>query len=180
MMYILNSFVYSLRNKDIKRSLKRLLETEIIKVHFILRLNKCPWLEYSKSPGTYLGFLDQKEEVEIVLSNLLLLFLYLYGEKLQFATKGLSVYLFISLFIIISSIYHHLCIYLSVYVLIIYFYLFYLFFYITLLFTSSPVICDNVELSISGYFTADHLLHSSYHSWTCHTLRNIETALRNI
>ncbi|KAG3280113.1 olfactory receptor 7A17-like [Ictidomys tridecemlineatus] len=39
---MLNPFIYSLRNKDIKRSLKSLLGRETLKVPIVLRLKKCP------------------------------------------------------------------------------------------------------------------------------------------
>jgi olfactory receptor len=39
---MLNPFIYSLRNKDIKYALTRLFEREIIKRPIVLRLKKCP------------------------------------------------------------------------------------------------------------------------------------------
>jgi hypothetical protein len=38
---MLNPFVYSLKNKDKKRSLKKLFEVQTIKVLTVLRLMKC-------------------------------------------------------------------------------------------------------------------------------------------
>jgi olfactory receptor len=39
---MLNPFIYSLRNKDIKRALKRLFQLESLKGKIVLRIKKCP------------------------------------------------------------------------------------------------------------------------------------------
>ena len=39
---MLNPFIYSLRNKDLKMGLKILFEEVALKCHFVLGLKKCP------------------------------------------------------------------------------------------------------------------------------------------
>jgi hypothetical protein len=74
---MLNPSIYSLKNKDIKRALKRLFQIEIIKVSSVLRLKKCPLVQNLKLQRQKLGFFDQMVEAEIVPSILLLEFLLL-------------------------------------------------------------------------------------------------------
>jgi hypothetical protein len=63
---MLNPSIYSLKNKDIKRALKRLFQIEIIKVSSVLRLKKCPLVQNLKLQRQKLGFFDQMVEAEIV------------------------------------------------------------------------------------------------------------------
>ncbi|XP_052499449.1 olfactory receptor 7A17-like [Budorcas taxicolor] len=45
---MLNPFIYSLRNKDIKGAMKRFFVMESLKRPFVLGLERCPWLKGSK------------------------------------------------------------------------------------------------------------------------------------
>ena len=45
---MLNPFIYSLRNKDIKGAMKRFFVMESLKRPMVLGLERCPWLKGSK------------------------------------------------------------------------------------------------------------------------------------
>ena len=64
---MLNLFIYSLRNNDIKGALKRLFVMVSPKRQIILGLEKCPSLQGSTPQGQLLWFFNQTVEVKVAL-----------------------------------------------------------------------------------------------------------------
>ena len=64
---MLNPFIYSLRNKDIKGALKRLFVMVSPKRQIILGLEKCPSLQGSTPQSQLLWFFNQTVEVKVAL-----------------------------------------------------------------------------------------------------------------
>ena len=64
---MLNPFIYSLRNKDIKGALKRLFVMVSPKRQIILGLEKCPSLQCSTPQNQLLWFFNQTVEVKVAI-----------------------------------------------------------------------------------------------------------------